>query len=395
MLTMLWRITPFILLAAALAAHRAAWTPRPVPEVRFPDNVPHTVAPRFDDPRVVTDFQLYQVLERMKPHRKPVHTNAWLHALRLWGPNAAFGDSAHVDGAEIRDFLLNDAAFQQYAGNGAAPLFDMEENRVVIHPWFSWDDERDFASAHTDDVLATFGEIGLPLDTPLFTRRGTTTVGAAVASSLARFHRKQLEYEWSAITYARYVFPVLAWTNQYGQRIDAKALIDELIDHPPREGVCAGTHRLEALVVLLAADDQCRALPWPLRHRILLHLAQTSARLAANQHADGYWTRDWGATSGTPEEDEIGGRILATGHHLEWQALAPQEVQLPRESIIRAAQWLVRAVTELDDRAIDAHYGPFTHAARALCLWRSRDPFEVWSRHRDSKLATKDSATHP
>ena len=59
-------------------------------------------------------------------------------------------------------------------------------------------------------------------------------------------------------------------------------------------------------------------------------------------------------------------------------ALAPPETLPPRESIVRAAQWSVRAMLEVDDHLLDQKYGPLTHAARALCLWRGMEPYEAW-----------------
>jgi hypothetical protein len=79
-------------------------------------------------------------------------------------------------------------------------------------------------------------------------------------------------------------------------------------------------------------------------------------------------------------------KLLVTGHHLEWLALAPEEVQPPREAVVRAAQWLVTALMEMDEKQIAAAYGPYSHAARALCLWRGVDPFEFWKAHTDSAI---------
>ncbi|MCA9102107.1 MAG: hypothetical protein KDA63_13180, partial [Planctomycetales bacterium] len=31
-----------------------------------------------------------------------------------------------------------------------------------------------------------------------------------------------------------------------------------------------------------------------------------------------------------------------------------------------------------DETTLRRDYGPFTHAARALCLWRSCDPYDAW-----------------
>jgi hypothetical protein len=70
---------------------------------------------------------------------------------------------------------------------------------------------------------------------------------------------------------------------------------------------------------------------------------------------------------------------------LEWLALAPEEVQPPRETVVRGAQWLARALVEMDEQDLLEAYGPYSHAARALCLWRGVDPFEFWQQH---QLAT-------
>jgi hypothetical protein len=73
-------------------------------------------------------------------------------------------------------------------------------------------------------------------------------------------------------------------------------------------------------------------------------------------------------------------RLLVTGHQLEWLALAPEEVQPPRQTVIRAAQWLARTLVEMDQKELVDSYGPYTHAARALCLWRSVEPAAAWKK---------------
>ena len=64
-------------------------------------------------------------------------------------------------------------------------------------------------------------------------------------------------------------------------------------------------------------------------------------------------------------------KLLVTGHHLEWLALAPEEVQPPRETIVRAGQWLARTLVEMDQKELLEAPRPL-HARRPrLCLWRS------------------------
>ncbi|MCE9555258.1 MAG: hypothetical protein K8T91_18055 [Planctomycetes bacterium] len=347
-------------------------------------NMPNLIAPRYDDPRIATDAQLHDLLERMKPTVDPLDTNVLVHALRLWGPHAEFGDARHPSGSTMLGYFLNDAEFRKLAGEKVPPLFAAGADGVTVRPWTEDSPHKLTGAVHVDDLLATLAESGIPHSHPLVMRDSTGHVADLLQGAMRRFHRRQQEYEWSAISYARYLFPAQRWENRYGQPIDVAALVDELMEQPMPNGVCGGAHRLEALVVLLRADDQHHVLAKRTRKKIVDYLARTSALLTASQHSEGYWDRNWylGTAGATPvagaKQDTTYDRILTTGHQLEWLALAPPEVQPPRETIVRAGQWLVRAMLAEDDKNLKKHYGPFSHAARALCLWRSKDPFDAW-----------------
>lgn len=60
--------------------------------------------------------------------------------------------------------------------------------------------------------------------------------------------------------------------------------------------------------------------------------------------------------------------IAVTGHHLEWATLATGRSFLPRESVERAARFLVAALARADVATIQARYCEYSHAARALRL---------------------------
>jgi hypothetical protein len=344
---------------------------------------PNVIAPRYDDPRVATDEQLRAVLDRMKPPLDPVDTNVLVHALRLWGPRAEFGDPKHPDGLAMLGYFLDDAQFRRIAGQSAPPLFSPSSDGVTVRPWTEDSPHRKTGAVHVDDLLATLAESGVPLSTPLVMRDGTAHVADLLHGAMRRYHRRQYEYEWSAISYARYLFPADRWSNRYGQPIDVAGLADELMEQPMPNGVCGGAHRLEALVILLRADDTHHTLPRRTRKKIIDYLARTSALLTASQTVEGYWNRNWYRGAESPaatdgKRDTTYDRILTTGHHLEWLALAPPEAQPPQEIIVRAGQWLARAMLAEDVKKLQQHYGPFSHAARALCLWRSKDPYEAW-----------------
>lgn len=342
---------------------------------------PTPIEPRHDLPLVATDEQLFQILDRVKPPAAPFNTNNMVHALRLWGQQAEFGDEKIPTGAQMRDYFLDDRVFQKLAPAGAPPIFQIEPDGEVRVRSFERDSSYVTTSSyHTSDLLATMGEIGLPIDTPLVTRNGTATVGDLLRSSMQRYNAHEFEYEWSTISYARYVFPLDSFRNKYGEKITTESMMNELVNLPANLGACNGTHRIEALVVLNRADDAIGGLTPREKQFALARMDQLSAILTASQSPDGYWTREWsrGAAAREDKLHDLYEGILVTGHHLEWLALAPEEVQPPRETIVRAAQWLVRAMLEEDAQKLYDHYGPCTHAARALCMWRSRDPYELW-----------------
>jgi hypothetical protein len=378
-LHILKNIAPLFILAAACGAYRLVASPPAAKEPVLRDR-PWTVGPRYDIQEIATDEQLLAVLDRMKPPKGKPNTNVLVHALRLWGATVDFGDPTIPSGPTMRNYFLHDADFRKLAGEDAPPLFTLDPDGVRVRPALMKDPHEATGAVHVDDLLATLAETNTPLSQPLETRNGTANVGELLRGTLNRFHLEQQEFEWSAISYARYVFPNQNWTNVHGQKTTVEELVDDLIHHPLEEGVCGGTHRIEALVVLLRADEQAHALAPRTKKRIVEHLGKIVSLLMQSQAPDGHWTRTWtrGALPRADYKGESGEEILLTGHHLEWLALAPPEVQPPRETMVRAGQWLVRAMLEVDDASLQKMYGPFSHAARALCLWRSKEPALAW-----------------
>ena len=376
-------VLPPVIVLAALVAYRLAVLGREQPAVELKRNEPLTIGPRYRDERIVTDEQLAAVLDRVKPPAGPAHTNNYVHALRLWGARADFGDEKIPTGEQLRDYFLDDAAFRRLAGDGAPPLLVRGPGGIEVRSFDDRVTDRATSSYHTDDLVATLAEVGTPLDARLALRDGEARVEDLLRSSLASFHLARHEYEWTAIAYARYVFPGREWRNKYGERISVEELVEEIISFPPDLGPCNGLHRLEALVVLNRADEQLRVLRPRTKLKMLVYMKQASQQLALAQSPEGYWTRQWpkGAAAAKPDEKQppsLHDKLLVTGHHLEWLALAPEEVQPPRETVVRAGQWLARTLTEMDEKELREAYGPYTHAARALCLWRGVEPFAAW-----------------
>jgi hypothetical protein len=326
----------------------------------------------------VTDVQLRTVLSKLRPRFRGVEPkiNDLDHALRCWGASALFDDAECLSGAEMRTLLLDHREFSK-AWPRSPPL--LLDNGVGIRVRIQ---EGAATSSHSDHTLAGQAEIGTPLDFPVTTARRQTTLRAMLEQSLRDFSLNQGEYEWSALSYALYLPPTVRWISSEGQEITFDRIARRLMRQSADQGVCFGNHRLHALAVLLRVDDREKILSTDVREAILAHLTAMTARLLQNQHMDGYFNGFWAGEASSQEggvaPDSPGGRLLATGHALEWWALAPADVHPPREALVRAGQWLARTIEGLSEAEVRSYFTFLTHAGRALALWRASEPAD-WS----------------
>ena len=354
---------------------------------KLPRNEPWKVTAGQSEPRVCSEEQLAQVLDRVKPPREGLTTNHIVHALRLWGEAAEFGDASIPSGRTMRDYLLDDRVFQSLAGPKSPPLYFREKDGLDVRFYDDAEAFQQTSSYHSDDILATLAETGVPLDATIRLRDGEAKVADLLGGARQRFYLDRMEYEWSIIALVRYGHPVQPWRNKFGERIDIESLVKELTDKPPELGPCDGLHRLEALAVLYRIDQQSPALSMRVKHRMLGYMKRVSDQLVATQSLEGYWASGWSKAQSKVQnpkskvaEPTLRDKLLVTGHHLEWLALAPEEIQPPRETIVRAGQWLTRTLLELDPKKLHDAYGPYSHAARALCLWKGVEPMAAWKR---------------
>jgi hypothetical protein len=341
---------------------------------------PRKIVPRYDRAEVVSDEQLRTVLLKLRPRlagQKP-KINHVDHALRFWGIEAEFSDEAYLDGQQMRSLLLNHDQFNQLWGAAARPLLIVTRRGVEVRTR-----EGDATASHTDHTLAGLVEVGTPLSYPVKTSHGQTTLAAMVKASLTNFSLNQGEYEWSALIQALCLEELSGWTTSEGQAIDFNRLCERLMRERLKQGVCFGNHRLFTLSALLQIDEQEHMLSPTTRKKVVEHLQNVTATLVRNQHAYGYWDGNWTSNAAASGEDlkETSNRILATGHALEWWAIAPAEVQPPRETLVRAGQWLAATIDGLEEVAIRQNYTYLTHAGRALALWRGKTPMQAISEH--------------
>jgi hypothetical protein len=341
---------------------------------------PLSVRPLYDFDDMITDEQLRRFLLRLRPRLEGDQTllpNVD-HALRLWGADADFGDPQFASSDQLRGLLTDHRQFAALYGAHQPPLLIHEGDGIRFRL-----QEGLATCSHPDHTSACLAEVGTRLSFPIVGPESTTTFRAAVEQAMRDLRLKQVEYEWSVKMCALFLPPTRRWQTTDGQQMSFDRLADRMMWELLPRGVCWANHRLYGLAALLQIDQQVPILSPTTRQRIYLFLLDATDRLVLTQHTDGFWNDQWSFAKPETSEpterdgDQLGDRILVTGHTLEWWAIAPQELHPPRRALVAAAQWLVRTLDTMSDDQVQQNYAFLSHAGRALAEWRSREPFDV------------------
>ncbi|QDT43344.1 hypothetical protein Pan241w_34440 [Gimesia alba] len=349
------------------------------PEVKIERKVPLQVAPLYDDPSVVTDEELAAVLKQVRPkfprkHMKPNHVE---HALRTWSIKSTFQDPSIVSGIEMRDFLIDHARFLASWGDEASPLLIDEPEGISIR-WGS----QVGGSVHHDHWLASLTEAGIHLDEPVFApARRDMDINDVIQQSLRDFRLDEREVEWSAMAFGLWIPPVKQWKTTDGRSVSFDQLVQRLIRGDKQYGVCVGTHRVYSLMLLIRLDDEFDILSDRARANAYGYLERVRDLISVCQFEDGHWPANWmdGKTALTnPQEIPEYKNVIATGHHLEWLAIAPKELHPPHEQIVKAAKWIINNTTSHTEDEILQKYTFYSHVGNALALWRHTHAAKFW-----------------
>ncbi len=343
-------------------------------------DTPLEVLPLYDYDVVIADEQLARVLARLQLPFDGAETklNHVDHAMRFWTVAAASRDEKYMSGEQMRTLLTDSRRFREVYGDKEPLLLMDRATGVGVRV-----QEGNATSSHVDHTLACLAEVGTPLEFPVITERRRTTYRALLLDSLRSFSLNQVEYEWSGLTYALLLPPQTTWRTQEGQEMNFERLADRIMRETLPNGVCFANHRLYTLVVFLRIDDQMPILSATKRREIISFLEQMTILLERHQHPDGFWNSDWPTRipeSNTPTKatgDRLSDRILATGHALEWWAMAPEELHPGRATLAAGGQWLVKTIDSLTEEEIRQNYTYLSHAGRALSLWRAQLPADV------------------
>lgn len=347
----------------------------------IPRSTPLVIEPLYDDPRIASDEELADVLRKLQPRfpKEKLRPNLVEHALRTWWIRAKFQDPEVMSGEAMKDYLTDHGKYLASWGGDMQPLLSDREAGVSVR----WG-KAEGASVHHDHWLACLTEAGIGLDEPVFTPNRERTIADVLHQSLSDFRVDETEVEWSAMAFGLWLAPIREWRLADGRQVSFDDLADRLMRGDNRFGVCSGTHRLYSLAVLLRLDMEFDILSDRARGDLEAHLREIRDLIAVSQREDGRWTGTWaqGAAAATGNLDEpLYKQIIATGHHLEWMAIVPEEFHVPREQMYRAADWLITTTRNTPDEQILGMYTFFSHVANSLSLWRKTHPCDFWAKY--------------
>ena len=348
------------------------------PVVSVPRETPLSVEPLYDDPEVVSDEELAAVLAKVRPKFaiEKLKSNYVEHALRMWWLNAKFHDPKVMSGEALKDHLVDHGQFLASWGDKVPPILQDHRDGVEIR----WGKE-ECASVHHDHWLACLTEAGVNLHEPVFTPNRRREINDVLQEALRDFRLDESEVEWSALAFGLWIAPQKTWTTRTGRELSFDLMAERLMRGHKKFGVCSGTHRVYSLMVLVRLDDDHDILSDAMHEQVMEHLRSVRDLIMASQFPDGHWPSNWseGADAvAKPVNDELFRQVIATGHHLEWLAIAPKELHPPREQILKAADWVIKTTIEQSDSDIGQRYTFFSHVGNALALWRKTHPADFW-----------------
>ncbi len=346
-----------------------------------------TVEPFYNDAEVISDEELAAVLKKIVPRfsRSHLRPNLVEHALRTWGSEIEFQNPDAISGPQMKDFLTDSAKYMDSWGKNNLELMEPTEDGIHVR----WGEDSS-SSVHHDHTLAALTEAGVGLDSPVFTSARAMQVRNVLAEALRDFHLDERETEWSAMSFTLWLAPqkTTAWHNGEGRRITFDMVAERLMRNHKRDGVCLGTHRVYSLMLLIRLNEQYGGglITAETTSQIMDYLRTSRDMIIASQSEDGSWPANWtdgaDAVAKADPKEKAHKRVIATGHHLEWLSIAPQELHPPRERILKAADWLINNVKDTPQAEIDQNYTFYSHVGKALAMWRKTSPAAFWTKWR-------------
>jgi hypothetical protein len=225
------------------------------------------------------------------------------------------------------------------------------------------------AQGHQDQFVAEMAQWGMTPDHKFRVGKNDYTFNDFIKQSTMRASVTQKqELSWAIIMISQFHGTNYQWTNSLGERLHFDDVVRYEIDASIDESACGGTHRLFGFTWayhLHLKNGGKKEGVWLDVAAKIEHYKALAKRL---QNRDGTLSNNYFKGPGADEPD-TNKRIGATGHILEWLALAMTDKELREPWMQNAVNALVQLILDLPDRADG---GGLYHAAHGLHIYHER-----------------------
>lgn len=323
--------------------------------------------------------KLHDAIKKVLPIRSssPRTLHEMLHALRLLG--RSFSYPGCVSSKEMLTIIFDTSKHEQYYGIRSDNVGRTQRLLIKSPYGFSAVCSRSSfvrsLAPHNEKVFQVAGEIGLPTDWRVIVEGQDYTLRDGIVDALSRINLYQ-ELEFSTVALVHYLPPLCSWRNRQGGLISFESIALRLLSQ--ESGACFNIHRLYALTMLLRAQQMYPLLSPETVSMIKPEIRTASLVLSKKQKPSGLWDGslfDKRLTSiSTPSITEL---LTATGHHLEWIAMCPEDIRPSPDVINRAVAGLIDLIIVTPQQTLDMEYGPLTHAVRSIMLLTDNNVMEI------------------
>jgi hypothetical protein len=349
--------------------------------------------PGFGTHEVSTDE-----FNKILPLFYPRHTMSMpgiLHCIRIGqdSPSEASDPTNEISHDEALARILDAPRFGNVY-DGARPYLvaTLSGARFSEIPWSFTFVDKLTREAHWGQTLSVLAELGVPSSQPIRTSAGENTLLAVIDDAVANFSFHD-ELHWISVALAMYLPPQREWTNKYGETFTFSKIAERLMAQGPGESrACGGTHTLYTLAVLLQVHEKHDILFQHTAKSVRDYLKAASDQLSRFQQSDGSWGSVWTERQKADDEGHafhlaspVSHYLWMTGHHLEWQAVTPTALRIPRDQLAQAARYVVRQTQMITVDDIIQEPCRYAHGPRAVQLLLAEQAREVRTHLRENK----------
>jgi hypothetical protein len=234
------------------------------------------------------------------------------------------------------------------------------------------------AQGHQDQFIAEMAQWGMPKDKKFKVGGRDFTFEDFTRHAKMRASVKQMpkqELSWAIIIVAQYYgTDIPAWQNMYKETITLNEMMRYEVDEPvptsdrDMPAACGGTHRLFGLTWAYHLHRKNGGKDEGVWKDVAAKI-DTYKRLARElQNSDGSLSTDYFKSAANADDPHL--RIGATGHIVEWLALAMTDEELKSPWMQEAVSRLSRMILDMGNEPIDG--GALYHAAHGLALYHMR-----------------------